>query len=341
MIREHAAARDGRLTVVLPTYNCAAYLPKALDSLLAQTRPADCIIVIDDASEDNTQEVLKRYQDRCAVLRVVTHEKNQGTVVSVNDGLKLVDSEYVTFFAADDWLSKDLFAKVLPLMNSYPQAPLCGVLVQRVDHEENPLPSSRDVPLKGGSRYLTPQEVLHHFRIYGRLFHGNGTVYRTVHLIARNGLDPALQSFADSYLITSLAAKFGACFVPEMLAFWRLHHTSYSATVRQDAARCMQILEAVLQRTKGEDTDCFPPVCLKRFEGRLRFETAMAAFATPQPSWEKGDEILNVVTPWLRWLIKGVARLSWPLATMAVLALVFRPWDIIPALKYRIFHVNK
>ena len=63
------------LSVVLPNYNHARYLPRALDALLSQELPADEIIVVDDCSTDASQEIVSRYEARYPSIRLVANEK--------------------------------------------------------------------------------------------------------------------------------------------------------------------------------------------------------------------------------------------------------------------------
>ncbi len=78
-----------KLTAVLPNYNHAEYLPHALNALLAQTRPADELIVIDDASTDNSVAIIEGYLARHPNIRFVRNAGNLGTVSNINRGLEM------------------------------------------------------------------------------------------------------------------------------------------------------------------------------------------------------------------------------------------------------------
>ena len=102
-----------RIAIVLATYNGAQYLPQMLDSLLAQERPADLIVAVDDGSKDNTPEILKSYQGRLP-LQVTCLEKNSGHRAAFSKALELAqpqlaDDDLIALADQDDiWLPQKL-----------------------------------------------------------------------------------------------------------------------------------------------------------------------------------------------------------------------------------------
>ncbi|MCD6393162.1 MAG: glycosyltransferase family 2 protein [Planctomycetes bacterium] len=93
------------VSVVIPAYNAGEYLGRALDSVLAQTRPAEEIIVVDDGSTDNTADVAQGYGDKVRFIR----QENTGASVARNTGIEAATSEWIAFLDADDeWLPQKL-----------------------------------------------------------------------------------------------------------------------------------------------------------------------------------------------------------------------------------------
>ena len=91
------------VTVIIPAYNAAGYLEKAVQSVLDQTVPCK-VIIIDDDSRDDTYAVA----ERCVALypeqvRAVKNKINSGVAVTRNTGMKLAGTEYIAFLDADDW----------------------------------------------------------------------------------------------------------------------------------------------------------------------------------------------------------------------------------------------
>jgi len=87
--------------VVIPAYNCEAYVREAIDSVLAQTFADFELIVVDDGSTDSTPEILHMYE-QLQKARIVTHETNRGLSAARNSGIRSARGRYVTFLDADD-----------------------------------------------------------------------------------------------------------------------------------------------------------------------------------------------------------------------------------------------
>jgi len=87
-----------KISVIIPTYNSASYLPEAIESVLAQTYENYEIIVIDDGSTDNTKEVVVPYLDQIVFLQI----ENGGPAKARNHGIRYSIGDYVAFLDADD-----------------------------------------------------------------------------------------------------------------------------------------------------------------------------------------------------------------------------------------------
>jgi len=99
-----------KLYIVMATYNGESYLPQMLDSLIAQTRPADHIIVVDDGSKDSTVSILESYKEKLP-LQITVFPQNQGHRAAFSKSLELAQAQcgpndYIALADQDDiWLS--------------------------------------------------------------------------------------------------------------------------------------------------------------------------------------------------------------------------------------------
>src|SRR4051812_26242675 len=89
-----------KVSVVIPAYKQAEYLGHTIQSVLAQTYPNFEVIVVNDASPDNTTEVVKQFDD--PRLKYIIHEKNQMLPAARNTGMRAATGEIIALLDADD-----------------------------------------------------------------------------------------------------------------------------------------------------------------------------------------------------------------------------------------------
>ena len=97
------------VSIIVPCYNVADYLPRCLDSLLCQTISNIEIICVDDKSTDNSLAILQRYAAQDARILVVALDNNCGVSVARNKGLEIAHGEYVAFVDPDDYVDSGFY----------------------------------------------------------------------------------------------------------------------------------------------------------------------------------------------------------------------------------------
>jgi glycosyltransferase involved in cell wall biosynthesis len=102
------------LSIVMPVYNFAPYLPRCLESLAALTPPADEIIVVDDGSTDDCPRILAEFAPHLPQMRVIRQE-NGGLSAARNTGLDAARGKYLAFVDSDDFVEPDAYAEALRL----------------------------------------------------------------------------------------------------------------------------------------------------------------------------------------------------------------------------------
>ncbi len=102
------------VSVVMPSYNCAATIEQAIDSALIQDVPLE-ILVLNDRSPDDLDTVMEKYRT-VPQVRYLKNDRNLGVAATRNRGVKLARGEYVAFLDADDWWEKDKLKKQLAVI---------------------------------------------------------------------------------------------------------------------------------------------------------------------------------------------------------------------------------
>lgn len=98
-----------KVSVVIPSYNCAKYLPEAINSVLKQSFRNYEIIVVDDGSTDNTKEILNSFNGKIKYL----FQQNSGHSIARNNAISKASGKYVAFLDADDiWLPNKLMEQI-------------------------------------------------------------------------------------------------------------------------------------------------------------------------------------------------------------------------------------
>ncbi len=107
---------EPKISVVIPVYNSADFFARTLECVLRQTSPAHEIVVINDGSTDNTQELLDRYKGRIVTKTI----KNSGCAAARNEGVRIATGDVIAFLDGDDlWFRKKLKV-VMKYLKRYP-----------------------------------------------------------------------------------------------------------------------------------------------------------------------------------------------------------------------------
>lgn len=116
-----------RFSVVIPLYNKAPYVRKALESVFVQTFRDFELIVVDDGSTDNSLNVAKEVLDASGIDHQLIHQDNAGVSTARNNGVAASHGDYVCFLDADDWWAPSFLERMDWLIKEYPDAGIYGV----------------------------------------------------------------------------------------------------------------------------------------------------------------------------------------------------------------------
>lgn len=214
------------MSVIIPAYQCAGTIGKAIDSALAQEVPAE-VLVLDDQSRDGLEEALAPYRSRPEV-RYFRNERNLGAAGSRNRGVQLARGKYVAFLDADDWWERGKLKKQLALIRDS-GAVLCSTGRELVT------PEGRLTGRVIGVR----QEITYRSLLLHNCINCSSVVLRTD--VAREFPMEHEDSHEDYITWLRILKKYGrAVAVNEPLLKYRLSSTGKSGSKLQSAAMTYQ-----------------------------------------------------------------------------------------------------
>jgi len=255
MKRDASALGDPLVSVVIPCYRQAHFLPDAIESVLAQNYQHFEIIVVDDGSPDETSTVVARYP------RVeYVWQRNKGLSAARNAGLARSRGMYVVFLDADDRLTRVALASGTQQLSAHPECAFVAGEHRLIDAQGAAVPSA-------------PRERVtsDHYR---ELLTGNfiwcpaSVLYRRSVFQAVGGFATSLKSAEDYDMYLRIARAFPVRTHGEIVAEYRFH----SAGMSRDSARMLKfaikVLRAQRRRVKGN-----PALEAARFSGIEAYQT--------------------------------------------------------------------
>src|SRR5262245_10669 len=199
------------LSVVIPNYNHARFLPEALHCVLGQSvRPLE-VIVVDDASSDNSVEVVREFARREPSVKLLCNRKNRGVSASVNRGMRLAAGDYVYSGAADDKVVPGFFGQALEMAARHPQSGMIFGEVVKVDDDGNVL-GHYAVSRWPEPTYASPERFLHDYLLVEPPTHSlcGATMYRRDCFLEMGGYRGELGSWSDTFVARAVGLQYGA-----------------------------------------------------------------------------------------------------------------------------------
>lgn len=126
--------KEPLVTIVTATYNGAKYLCEAIDSVIAQDYPCKEYVIVDDASSDETAQILQEYAAQHSWIRVLRNQKNLERSRSRNKAIQAAKGKYVAFLDDDDvWTDPQKLSKQVAFLEKQPAHVLLGTQVAVID----------------------------------------------------------------------------------------------------------------------------------------------------------------------------------------------------------------
>lgn len=239
------------VSVVIPCYRYGHYLEQAVSSVLDDQDGVDVrVLVIDDASPDDSAEVARAIAARDPRVEVLVHERNRGNIATFNEGLlEWADGDYCLLLSADDRATPGALRRASDLLDAHPEVGFVHGRALYVRDGE-PLPPART---RGRGWVVTPGDrwLEHRFRQAENPITSPEIVVRTSLQHRVGGYDPGLPKAADMEIYFRFAAHAAVGFLRGVdQAYYRLHGGNMSSSVSPlaDLTQRKAVFEVVLAR---------------------------------------------------------------------------------------------
>jgi glycosyltransferase involved in cell wall biosynthesis len=176
-----------KVSVIIPTYNCARYVAQAVESALGQTYSDLEVIVLDDGSTDNTPAVMRQYEGKVRYIR----QENRGLPAARNRAIKASSGEYIALLDADDWWEPNKLSEQVPVLDGDPD--LCLIYSDlEVIHDNGDVIKS----------FLSSRPLATEGYVFDQLFHSgfilpSTVLLRRTHFEEAGMFDESMRSHED------------------------------------------------------------------------------------------------------------------------------------------------
>ena len=252
-VAEERILTHPKISLILPTYNRATLLPRAIDSILNQTYPDFELIVINDGSADKTQEILEEYAAKDKRIKVINHEKNKGLVAGLNEGLEQAKGEYIARMDDDDVSYPERFEKQLAYMEEHPEYTAVGTWVsifknmsQREDWIETNPERIKILLLLGFTTVVHPSMMI------------RNSFLKEHHIRYREGYDAA-EDLAFRADIIFAGGKLSN--VPKVLMYFRKHISNSGSYYKKQKKSNLRFQQDYLKRYFNIELEKRTEVC--------------------------------------------------------------------------------
>lgn len=219
-----------KYTAIVPNYNDGAKISESLLSLGSQRLPFHEIIVIDDASTDNSVAIIEPIIATIPNARLVKHSENRGVVGAINTGIDAATGEYIFLCSANDAYYPRMTQWCEEMRNTYPQAGIISGNVAAYDQINQRFTYDMKLPMPQVTRFYSPQELAEWNRKAAIHFNGGANALRLDLVRKYGGLIPSLRWHSDWFLNLMIAFDTGVAYLPENFSMCRLEGTkSYSS----------------------------------------------------------------------------------------------------------------
>ena len=275
-----------QVTVIIPAYNYARYLPQAIGSVLRQTCPDFELVIVDDGSTDNTAEVVKPFLKADPRVRY-TYQKNAGLSAARNTGIRNARTPFLAFLDADDEWEPAFLERCLAKMAVLPETfGLIACLSQYIDQKGCHLQTAR-------RDKRAEREILQKDLILKTRFGADSVLVRREAFDQCGLFDETLRSSEDRDMWIRIAGRFRIHYLPESLVRVRKHEENMS----RNGDRMRENMRKALQKAREEQGVWREPFFWLRVAAYFRAQNAWMLY----PEGRRWEAVRDMVVSLLLW----------------------------------------
>ncbi len=256
-----------RLTSIICNFNHAPHLPESVGAMLAQVRPEDQLILVDDGSTDDSVRVIEGLTDGRAEVLFLRNESNRGLLWSMERAVAAADGDYLYLGSADDYVLPGFFAKAMQAAEAHPGTGLIfGGFV--AENETTHFKVRCRIPGWGDGHLDGNAFRKEAFEHWTRTTSFTPTaVYRTDAFRQVGGYRADLTFMADNFAAWSVGCRYGAYYLDHLCTNFRCSSNSYGNRLQRDLVALRQAIELTASAMRREEfSDCFPPAFVEHWE---------------------------------------------------------------------------
>lgn len=211
-----------KISVLISTYNSENYIKQSIESVLSQTFSDFELIIINDGSTDNTDKIIKSFNDPRIIY---IKQNNLGVSKSLNKGLKIASGKYIAKLDADDICFPFRLEKQYEFMENNPSYVVCGSYTEVIDENGEYIYTFKNVPIEN-------EDIQKQFRIKNCIVHSSSFYRREVAIEIGGYYEPIKQYFEDFMFFFNIIKKGNAYNFPQPLIKYRITPGSISSRTK-------------------------------------------------------------------------------------------------------------
>jgi len=214
-IQDTATKLGPLVTIITASYNSSRYLSASIESALAQTYKKWELIILDDASTDNTETLATKYVKNDPRIQYFRQPKNLGIAGNRNTGFEKARGKYLAILDSDDmWINPEKLEKQVSFLEKNPAYGLIGTWAKKVDDD------GRDI---SEMKFFIDDKKIRKHILRRHQFVDSSSVFLRQAAVDIGGYDPSYAIAGDYNFMLAIGKKYKFANIPEYMTAYRIH----------------------------------------------------------------------------------------------------------------------